>query len=273
MKLKPHSLVLVLLALALPGLASAQDAKKNVAKPDAGKAVAVVNGTKIPQVRAQALIAEQKNQGTAESDELRKQVREELIRRELLAQEARKKGLDKKPEIQGQMDLARDAILVRAYLQDYVNVHPISDESLRKEYEQIVQNLGSKEYKARHVLVEKEDEAKAVVEKLKKGEKIEDIAKAQSKDPGSKENGGELGWAPPSSYVKPFAEALKALEKGKYTEVPVKTDFGYHVILLEDVRDMKLPTFEEAKPGLQQRMQQAQVQSHILDLRKKAKVE
>ena len=270
MTLKPNSLLVLLIAAALPFAAVAAETKKDAPK---ASTVATVNGVKIPQVRADAMLAEQKAQGTADSPDLQKQVKEELIRRELLAQEAKKKGLDKKPEIVGQMDLAREAVLVRAYLQDFIKTHPVSEEQIKKEYDNIVKALGNKEYKARHVLVEKEDEAKAVIEKLKKGEKMEDLAKAQSKDPGSKDKGGDLGWAPPANYVKPFADALTGLQKGKYTETPVKTDFGYHVILQEDVRDMKLPSLEEAKPGLQQRLQQQAVQEQIADLRKKAKVE
>ena len=268
MTLKSHSLLLLIAAAALPAMAVSADETKK----DASKQYVSVNGTKISQGRADAMLAEQKAQGAKDDDDLRKQVKEELIRREVLAQEAKKKGLDKRPEIVGQMELAREAVLIRAYLQDYVKTHPVSDDQLKKEYDTIVKSLGDKEYKARHILVEKEDDAKSIIEKLKKGEKFEDLAKAQSKDPGSKEKGGDLGWAPPANYVKPFAEALTGLQKGKYTETPVKTDFGYHVILLEDSRDMKLPSFEEAKAGLQQRMQQQAVQEHILDLRKKAKV-
>lgn len=261
------TLTLLAAALALPaGFVSAQDAKS------AAKAVATVNGTAIPKSRADVLVAEQAQQGAQDNDELRQRVREELIRREVLSQEARKKGLDKKPEVVAQIELARQAVLIRAYLQDYVRTHSISDEALKKEYDAIVARVGTKEYKSRHILVEKEDEAKDIIAKLKKGEKFEELAKS-SKDPGSKDNGGDLGWSNPASYVKPFSEALVKLQKGKYTEAPVKSDFGYHVILLEDVRDAKIPTFEEAKSGLTQRMQQQMVEKNLLDLRAKAKVE
>ena len=269
MTLKPNSLLVLLIAAALPAAAVAAETKKDAPK---ATTVATVNGVKIPQMRADAMLAEQKTQGTADSPDLQKQVKEELIRRELLAQEAKKKGLDKKPEIVGQMDLAREAVLVRAYLQDFIKTHPVSEEQIKKEYDNIVKALGNKEYKARHVLVEKEDEAKAVIEKLKKGEKIEDLAKAQSKDPGSKDKGGDLGWAPPANYVKPFADALTGLQKGKYTETPVKTDFGYHVIMLEDTRPLTPPPFDQVKPQLQQRAQQQQVEQLVKKLRESAKV-
>jgi peptidyl-prolyl cis-trans isomerase C len=183
-----------------------------------------------------------------------------------------KKGFDKKPEIQGQMDLARQGVLIGAYLNDYVKTHPISEEQIKKEYTEITAKLGNKEYKARHVLVETEDQAKAIIAKLKKGEKIEDLAK-ESKDPGSKDRGGDLGWANPASFVPPFSAAMTKLEKGKFTETPVKSDFGWHVIQLDDVRELKLPPMEEAKGQIAQQLQQRMVQKHIDELRAKAKVE
>lgn len=233
---------------------------------------AKVNGKAIPQTRADALIAGQAAQGKAESEELRQAVTEELVRREILTQEALKKGFDKKPEVVGQMDLARQGVLIGAYLNDYVRTHPVTDEQIKAEYDSIKAKLGSKEYKARHVLLETEEAAKAVIGKLKKGEKIEDLAK-ESKDPGSKERGGDLGWANAASFVPPFSAAMTKLEKGKFTETPVKTDFGWHVILLEDSRELKLPGVEEARGQIGQQLTQRMVQKHIDDLRSKAKVE
>lgn len=233
---------------------------------------ATVNGKAIPKIRADALIAGQAAQGQPDSPELRKAVTEELVRREILTQESVKKGFDKKPEVQGQVELARQGVLIGAYLNDYVRNHPITEDQIKKEYEVIKGKLGNKEYKARHILVEKEDEAKAIIEKLKKGARIEDLAK-DSKDPGSKERGGDLGWANPASFVPPFSAAMTKLEKGKFTEVPVKSDFGWHVILLEDTRELKLPTMDEAKAQISQQLQQRMVQKHIEELRAKAKVE
>ena len=234
--------------------------------------VATVNGKPIPEARATTMLAEQKVQGAAENAELRDAVREELIRREVLAQAATKAGMDKKEDIQAQMDLARQAVLIRAYLQDYVKAHPVTDDAVRAEYENIKSQMsGAKEYKPRHILVETDTEAKVIIAKLGAGEKFEELAK-QSKDPGSKDKGGELGWSNPAMFVKPFAEALQQLEKGQYTKTPVKTDFGYHVIELEDVRQPEAPSFDEVKPQLQQRMQQQVVEKHMLELRAKADV-
>lgn len=240
--------------------------------PKSTGAVATVNGKAIPKNRADALVNAQTAQGQSDTEELRKAIREELVRREIIVQEAQKKGYDKKSEIQGQMELARQGVLINAYLGEYVRTHPITEDAIKKEYDAIKQQLGDKEYKARHILVEKEDEAKDIIAKLKKGDKFEDLAK-QSKDPGSKERGGDLGWAAPSSYVKPFSEAMMKLAKGKFTETPVKTDFGYHVILLEDSRELKLPPVDEAKAQLAQRLQQQMVEKHVMELRGKAKVD
>ncbi len=243
-----------------------------IAAKDTSKSYASVNGKTISKVRADALMAAQLAQGQADSENLRMAVREELVRREVLAQEAQKKGLDKKPEIQGQVELAHQGVLVSAYLNEFIRTHPVSEEIIKKEYENIRLALGDKEYKARHVLVEKEDEAKAIIAKLDKGDRFEDMAK-ESKDPGSKDRGGDLGWSTPASYVKPFGDAMVKLEKGKYTTTPIKSDFGWHVILLDDTRELKAPTLEEVKPQLAQRLQQQIVDNHIMDLRKKAKID
>ena len=239
---------------------------------DAAKSVATVNGKAIPQSRADVLLASQFAQGQPDNPKLREAVKEDLIRRELLAQEAEKKGFEKKPEVQAQMAMARQQVLIAAYLEDYVKAHPITDDMVAKEYETIRKSLGDHEYKVRHILVEVEDEAKAIIDKLKKGERFEDLAK-QSKDPGSKDKGGDLGWGNPAGYVKPFSDAMVKLQKGKFTDTPVKSDFGCHVIQLDDIRDLKGPDLEQVKPQLMQRMQQQMIQKLVLDLRAKAKID
>ena len=237
-----------------------------------GKAFATVNGQPISQTVYNASVAEQKAQGAPDSPELQNAVKEELVRREILAQEAKKKGMDKNPNIQGQIELAKQAVLIRAYLSDYVKANPISEAQLKAEYDVIKNNLGSTEYKSRHVLVEKEEEAKAIIAKLDKGEKFSELAK-QSKDPGSKDKGGELGWSSPAAYVKPFGEALTKLKKGEYTKTPVQSDFGYHVIQLDDSRPANPPPFDQVKPQMQQRASQQQIETLVKELRSKAKVD
>jgi peptidyl-prolyl cis-trans isomerase C len=266
-----HALLLAFAVSVSSAPAFAQKKAEPAAKADSA-AFATVNGKAIPKARADALLSAQAAQGQPDSPELRKAVSEELIRREILTQEASKKGFDKKPDIQAQMDLARQGVLIGAYLNDYVKAHPITDAQINKEYAEITSKLGNKEYKARHILVETEDQAKAIIAKLKKGEKIEDLAK-ESKDPGSKDRGGDLGWANPASFVAPFSAALIKLDKGRYTETPVKSDFGWHVIQLDDTRELKLPSMDEAKGQIAKQLQQRLVQKHVDELRSKAKVE
>lgn len=267
----PRLTALLVTGLLLQAPLHAQDAKPapKSAKPGA---IATVNGVAIPTARAEALLQSQLGQGQQDSEQLRAAVRSDLINREMLSQAAKKKGFDKKPEVNAQFELARQGILVNAYLQDFVNTHPVKDEAVKNEYDAIVKAMGDKEYKARHILLEKEDEAKSIVARLQKGEKFEELAK-QSKDPGNKDRGGDLGWSHPGGYVKPFADALVKLEKGKFSAAPVKTEFGWHVIQLDDIRDLKHPPLDEVKPQIQQRLQQQALEKHIAELRAKTKVE
>ena len=238
----------------------------------AGNTFVTVNGAAVSQNMADVFINEQKAQGAPDSPELKSAVREELIRRELLMQEAKKAGVDKKADVAAQAEAMRQSVIIRAYVQEYTKKNPISEEQLKSQYETIKTQLGSTEYKARHILVKEEAEAKAIIENLKKGAKFDELAK-QSLDPGSKENGGDLGWASAGNFVKPFADALTALAKGKYTEAPVQSQFGYHVIQLEDTRPLNAPPFEEIKPRLQQQAQSQQISKMVEDLRAKAKVQ
>ena len=250
----------LILSLSLPGLALAQ------AK------VATVNGVAIPKSRVDAIVRAQEAQGQKDTPDLRAAIRDRLITLEIVAQEATHKGMAKTADTLSQLELARINILAQAFRTDYVKNHPVSDDALKAEFEKIKSQMGDKEYKARHILVENEADAKEIIVKLKKGEKFEELAKA-SKDPGSKDHGGDLDWNQPGGFVKPFSDAMMKLEKGKYTETPVQSQFGWHVIQLDDVRPAKFPDFNEIKPGLQQRMQEAMFEKTVADLRAKAKVE
>jgi len=238
----------------------------------ADKPIAKVNGSAISSAAHDALIEEQVMQGAKVDDNLKKAAREELVRREVLAQDARKKGYDKKPEVAARMELARQAVLVGFYVDEWIKAHPIDDAALKAEYDRRVAEMKDLEYKSRHILVEKEDEAKAIITKLQTGAKFADLAK-DSKDTGSKENGGDLGWSLPQNFVQPFAEALVKLEKGKFTAQPVQSQFGYHVIMLEDTRKPEAPKFDDVKAQLQQGMQQQLLTKYVSDVVGKAKVE
>jgi len=242
----------------------------NVYAATKSASAATVNGVSIPQARLDMRVKAAMAQGQPDSPELRNAVRDELINIEVLAQAANKKGLNKQAEVVQQIELSKQTILASAFVQDYVKSHPISDDVLKQEYDKINQQRGNKEYKVSHILVKTEDEAKAVVEQLKKS-KFEDVAMDKSQDPGSSVKGGDLGWAVPSNFVKPFADAMVALNKGQMS-APVQSQFGWHIIKLEDSRDMKVPAFEEVKPNLTQHMQQQLVQKAIAEQRAKATI-
>jgi peptidyl-prolyl cis-trans isomerase C len=235
--------------------------------------VAKVNGKAIPQSRMDFLIKMNAGQGQQDTPETRARVRDMLINQELIVQEALKKGLDKNPDVATQIDLSRQQVLINAFVQDYLKAHAVSDDTMKKEYEQAKTQAGDKEYKARHILVKSEDEAKQVIAQLKKGANFEKLAAQKSEDTGSKERGGDLDWAPPGRYVPAFGEALKKLKKGQMTDAPVQTQFGWHIIRLDDERAAKFPTFEETKPQIQQGMQRQAIDKAVAELRAKAKIE
>ena len=206
-----------------------------VALPVAAQNIAVVNGQAIPKERADVLRQQVERSGRPITPELEKQIKDEVIAREIFLQEAAKRNLDKDPDFKVQMELARQTILIRELFADFQKNNPVTDAEIKAEYDKFVAANSGKEYKASHILVPTEAEAKAIIASIKKGAKFEDIAKKQSKDPGSGAKGGDLDWANPSSYVSEFTEALIKLQKGQMTQAPVKTQFGWHVIRLDDV--------------------------------------
>jgi peptidyl-prolyl cis-trans isomerase C len=232
--------------------------------------VAIVNGKAVPTARVEALANQLAKSGRPVTDEVKAQIKDEVITREIFMQEAQKRGLAASKDFKEQMELARQTILIRELFADFQKTSPVTDADLKAEYDKFTAANSGKEYSARHILVEKEEEAKDIVARLKKGEKFEDIAKKMSKDPGSGANGGDLGWSTAANYVPEFSQAMVKLEKGQLTETPVKSQFGWHVIRLEDTRDAKLPSFEELKPQIAQQMQQAKLAQFQDDLRKKA---
>jgi len=256
-------LLLVLAGLLAAGASNAQNATT----------VAKVNGVSIPQSRLDLLVKVNAAQGQPDTPDVRSRMRDALITREVISQEAVKKGLDKSAEVISQLDLQRQEALVNAFVQDYIKHNPPSEDALKKEYERQKVQIGDKEYKARHILVKDEAEAKQIIAQLKKGAIFDKIAAEKSEDQGSKGQGGNLDWSAPGRYVPPFAEALKKLKKGQLTDPPVQTQFGWHVIRLDDERPFKTPGFEEVKPQLQQNLQRQAIDKVIGDLRAKAKVD
>jgi len=252
------ALAAVLIGIALPALA---------------QNVAIVNGKPVPKARVDALAAQLAKSGRPVSPEMQGQLKDEVIAREIFMQEAQKRGLESSDDFKVQMELARQTLLIRELFADYQKSNPVTDAAIKAEYDKFAAANGGKEYRARHILVEKEDEAKAIIASLKKGGKFDEIAKKQSKDPGSGANGGDLDWANAASYVPEFSAALIKLNKGQTTEAPIKSQFGWHVIRLEDVRDAQLPKLDEVKPQIAQQLQQQKLAKFQEDLRGKAKIE
>jgi peptidyl-prolyl cis-trans isomerase C len=260
--------------LALGACDMAKDGAKSADSASKGPAAATVNGTAISQQAVDNIARQAAAQGRPDTPETRKAIIDQLALQMVVAQEAVKKGLDKNPEILEQLDAMKQSVLANAYVRDYMKNNPVTDDMLKAEYDRIKAQVSGNQYKARHILVEKESEANDIIARLKKDPKaFEKLAKDRSKDPGSKPAGGDLGWFDPTQMVPEFGAAVGKLEKGKFTEVPVKTQFGYHVILLEDVKPVEAPSLDAVKPQLTQQVQQQNLRKQLDALKAAAKID
>lgn len=255
--------ILTLAAVAVLTLSSSFASAQNVA---------VVNGKPVPMSRVDMLADQIAKTGRPVNDEVKAQIKEEVILREVFMQEAAKRGLAGNADVKAQMELARQTILIRELFNDFNKKNPVTDAEVKAEYDKFVAANGGKEFKASHILVEKEDEAKAILADLKKGAKFEELAKKLSKDPGSGAKGGDLDWAAPGSYVPEFSDALVKLAKGETSVEPVKSQFGYHIIRVDDVREAKLPSMEEVAPQIKQQLGQQKLTQFQEGLRKAATI-
>ena len=235
--------------------------------------VAVVNGKPVPKARVDLLLEQAKRGGQQVTPEMQGQARDQVVLREIFTQEAEKRGVATSADYKAQMELARQSILIRELFEDFRKKNAVSDADAKAEYDKFKAQATGTEYRARHILVEKEDEAKKLVAEIKAGAKFEDLAKKHSKDPGSGENGGDLDFAKPDSYVPEFSQAMTKLKKGEMTETPVKSQFGFHIIRLDDVREAQFPDFDGVKAQIVQRLQQVKLQKYQEDLRKAAKTD
>lgn len=243
------------------------------AAPAFAQNVAVVNGTPIPKSRADALVAQLVQQGQQDSPKLQQAVREELVNREILMQEAIREGIPSKPDVKAQVAVAQQTVVLRALIENFVKKNQPSDAEVKAKYDELVKQIGGKEYHLHHILVDNEQQAKDLIAKIKAGASFEDLAKQFSKDPGSGKNGGDLDWSDPKAYVPEFAAAAEKLQKGQMTDTPVHTQFGWHIIRVDDVRQTPPPPFEQVKAQIAQQMQQEKLQAFEEDLRSKAKVQ
>jgi peptidyl-prolyl cis-trans isomerase C len=243
-----------------------------VALPVNAQNAAVVNGKAIPSAKVDEIVAEIKKQGQADTKEVRDQIRESLIIKEIFMQEANKQKLLDRSEVKLALEDARSRIIIQALAAEYLKKNPVTEADIKTEYDTAKSRAKGSEFKAHHILVDSEDEAKGIIAKLKAGGKFEELAKG-SKDPGSASNGGELDWARPDSYVPEFSQALQKLKKGETTETPVKTNYGYHVIRLDDTREAQFPPFDQVKQQAGESAQQRKLAEYQQQLRAAAKVQ
>jgi peptidyl-prolyl cis-trans isomerase C len=248
------------LALALPLAVQAQN-------------VTLVNGKAVPKARVDSLLSQAARAGQPKSAEMEQRARDEVVLREIFAQEAERRGIPATATYKEQLDLLRQTVLIRELFEDFKKKNPVGDAEAKAEYDKFKAQATGSEYRARHILVEKEDEAKALIAQIKGGAKFEELAQKHSKDPGSGANGGDLDFAKADAYVPEFGGAMTKLKKGEMTEAPVKTQFGWHIIRLEDMREAQFPPFEQVKGQIEQRLAQIKLQKYQEDLRKSAKTD
>ena len=250
----------IAVALLLPLAAAAQN-------------ITLVNGKPVPKARVDLLLQQAQRAGQQVTPEMSGLAKDEVVRREIFAQEAEKRGIAAQPDYKAQMELARQSILIRELFEDFKKKSPVTDAETKAEYDKFKGQSTGTEYRARHILVEGEEDAKALIAQIKGGAKFEDLAKAKSKDPGSGENGGDLDFAKPESYVPEFGAAMTKLKKGEMTDAPIKTQFGWHIIRLDDTREAQFPDFDAVKAQILQRLAQAKLQKFQDDMRKAAKTD
>lgn len=254
MTFKPAHLLVVLLVTAFPAMA---------------QNLATVNGKAIPASKAEPFVKQALAQGQKDTPQLRAMIKDRLVGTEVLLQEAEKAGFSKNEDVKLQIEMARQQILIQSLMRAHVEKNPVAEADIKAAYDKWKTQNGDNEYHPFHILVEKEDDAKAIISKLKGGAKFEELAK-QSKDTGSAGKGGDLDWVSQANVPPAFATALTSLKKGQFTETPVKTEVGYHIIKLDDVRPLKLPTLEEVKQQIGESLIQEKVQAYQQSLIKKA---
>jgi peptidyl-prolyl cis-trans isomerase C len=260
MKSKTLAVSLLAAALVLPAAALAQN-------------ITIVNGKPVPKARLDALLAQAERAGQPVPAEMQAQARDQVVLREIFVQEAERRGMATRPDFRVQMEFARQNILIRELFEDFRKNNPVTDADARVEYDKFKAQAAGLEYRARHILVDKEDEAKALIARIKGGARFEDLARQHSKDPGSAENGGDLDFSKPEKYVPEFGNAMVKLAKGQMTDTPVQSQFGWHIIRVDDTREAPFPDFESVKDQIKQRIEQVRLQEFQESLRAKARTD
>lgn len=263
----------LLLGLITPALAAEVSADpKADTQTDPNAVVATVNGKQITEEMLQ-IYGAQRSRNPGAQPITREAALEELVNIELVTQDAEKHNIDKRPNIVKQLDWQRRSLLVGVSMREYIASHPATDAELEKLYKERIKNHDGKEYNARHILVDSEDEAKAIIAELGKGGDFAKLAAEKSKDPSGKQGGGDLGWFSGDQMVEPFSKAVAKMKKGEISKTPVQTQFGWHVIKLEDTRKVEAPTLDSMKEQLQVQVQNERIDAYIAELRKGAKIE
>ncbi len=259
-------------ALALAALLSLGQGAA-IATEGGSKTVATVNGQAITQEMLDVYTQQRTRRMPPGAPQPSRQAMvEELVNMELVKQDAEKRKIDQLPEVQRELAWHRRGVLVSKAMRDYLEKHPITEAELKTAYDEEVKKLGGTEYHARHILLENEADAKAVIKALDGGADFAELAKEKSTGPTGK-NGGDLGWFSPKQMVKPFADAVAAMKPGSYSKQPVKTQFGWHVIKLEETRPMQPPAFDQVKPQLKTRLQNDRIEDYLNALKKSARIE
>lgn len=243
------------------------------AAPAFAQNIAVVNGTPIPKSRADAMVSQLVQQGQPDIPQLQAAVRQELVNREILMQEAVRRGIPNRPDVKAQVAVAQQTVVLRAMIEDFLKKNQPTDAEVKARYDELVKGAASREYHLHHILVDNEQQAKELIAKIKAGAKFEDLAKQYSKDPGSGKNGGDLDWADPKAFVPEFAAAAQKLQKGQMTDEPVKTQFGWHIISADDIRNVAPPPYEQVKAQISQQLVQQKLQAFEEGLRQHAKIQ
>ena len=261
-----------LLTVLLMGLTTQVLAEATTESAAKSETVATVNGQPITEEMVQVYGAQRTRTPGAQQLSPEAAI-DELVNIELVTQDAEKQGIDKRPNVVKQLDWQRRSLIVGVSMREYITAHPVSDAELKKAYDEQIKKHDGHEYHARHILVASEDEAKDLIAQIAKGGDFAKLAMEKTTDPSGKQNGGDLGWFSPDQMVKPFSEAAAKLKKGQVSKKPVQTQFGWHVIKLEDTRDVPAPTFESVKEQLQMQLQNQRIETYLAELRKGAKIE
>lgn len=244
-----------------------------LALPVHAQNIAIINGKPVPASRLDALAKQLERSGRPVDAATREQLKEEVILREIFVQEADRRGLRAQPDYRAQLELATQTILIRELFNDFQRKNPVTDAEIKAEYDKFVAANGGQEYRARHILVENEADAKAIIAQIKGGARFEELARTRSLDSGSGQAGGDLDWAGANVFVPEFSEAMIKLTKGQMTETPVRSQFGWHIIRLDDIRQATLPPLQELRPQIEQTLQQQKLMNFQESLRAKARIQ